>query len=295
MNWQSLCTVALISQLLGLSLLARPAIAAPLVPERPQIVHPKPPRAPAVAPAAEPRPAVTTGENALRGWLVARHHSVLSAGRSGRVDELSVNVDQHVAQGDVLLRLDCGLLREQRKVASAEADMAGKRVAAAFAAEGALVSLLQAEHARALAALQVQEASLRECDLVAPFAGRVAAVSVTRHQYVQTGQVLVHLVNDAELLLEFDAPPAWSGWLRPGFRMQFFVEQTGRSYRAQVQRALIDPAQRERQLRVSAAISGPYAELRAGMSARLPFVMPASSPATDVSPARLLQDLPSPF
>ena len=110
---------------------------------------------------------------------------------------------------------------------------------------------------------------LTKCAVAAPFSGRVAEQKVREQQYVQPGQVLLDIIDDSVLEVEFIMPSRWLSQVRAGSAVHIAVDETGRSYPARVLRmgARVDPVSQS--VKVVAAIDGRPPELMAGMSGRL--------------------------
>jgi hypothetical protein len=77
------------------------------------------------------------------------------------------------------------------------------------------------------------------------------------------------------LELEFIVPSRWLAWLKPGYAFQVRIDETGKTYPAKVQRigARVDPVSQS--VKLSAAISGSFPELIAGMSGKVELQPPA--------------------
>ena len=115
----------------------------------------------------------------------------------------------------------------------------------------------------------MNHAVLSKCSIVAPFAGRVAEQKVREQQYVQAGQPLIDILDDSVLELEFLVPSRWFSSLKPGGRIQVFIDETGKAYPARFIRigARVDPVSQT--VKVAAAIDGRFPELIAGMTGRI--------------------------
>lgn len=85
-------------------------------------------------------------------------------------------------------------------------------------------------------------------------------------QFVQQGNELLEIIGSGPLQLEFIAPSAWQPQLKPGAAFAVRIDETGKSYDAQLVRvgARVDPVSQS--IKITAAITGSHPELMAGMS-----------------------------
>ena len=96
-------------------------------------------------------------------------------------------------------------------------------------------------------------------------------------QFVLPGQLMLDILDDSALELEFIAPSRWLGWLNPGFAFRVRVDDTGKTYPARVQRvgARADPVSQT--VKAVAIIDGHFSELLAGMSGRVIIASPGKT------------------
>lgn len=208
----------------------------------------------------------------VRAQLAARRSAVISAEISARVSRVSVHEGERFHAGDVLIAFDDTTQRAQLE--RAEAILAGaEKTAAANERLVALQSAGQLEAAQAEAELRKARAEvafaramLTRCEIRAPYAGRVADQRIREEEFVQPGQAVLEIIDDAVPQVDFIAPSKWLSWLRPGQKVTVRVEETGRDYEAIVERigAKVDAVSQT--VKVVAGIAGPHPELIAGMS-----------------------------
>jgi RND family efflux transporter MFP subunit len=224
----------------------------------------------------------------VAGTLEAAERAVLRAETSGNVEQVSVEIGQPVAKGDLLLRIEgtvardtlasatTGLEAARRDVEVAERELArSKRLVEA----GAL-----AEHDRELAEAQLLAARARLAegetrvasgrDLVdatavrAPIAGVVSERAVGAGDVVSPGSPLVTIVEPSSLRLEGSVPADAVGQLAVGTPVHFEVQgHPGRVFTGEVARVApaVDPA--TRQIPVLVSIPNPEGALVAGLFA----------------------------
>jgi membrane fusion protein (multidrug efflux system) len=226
---------------------------------------------------AAPAPASALDKREIRAQLTPRRYTTLAA-------EIGATVSPEGARfraGETLVSFDCTLQHAQLNKAKAALGGAEKvwkanlRLAELNAVGRVELEVSEAEVAKARAEVASNAAVIGKCALAAPFAGRVAEQKVREQQYVQPGQVLLEIIDDSVLELDFIVPSRWLAWLKPGHAFQVAIDETGKSYPAKVLRigARVDPVSQS--IKLSAALDGKFNDLLAGMSGRANFAAPA--------------------
>lgn len=223
---------------------------------------------------------VEPGQQELPAQLWAHRFTSLSSEMEAQVERVTVREGSRFAAGDVLIGLDCSLPRSMLHQAQAEARAAQRdyeteqRLLARNPAGRSAFDRSAAKLGQASAQVQLQQVRVNRCSIAAPFGGRVVALNVAQHQYVQPGQVLLEIVDDSQLELRFRMPSAWLATRLPGSRLEVAVDQTGQRYPAVLIGigARVDPASQS--VRVTAALDGDFPALSAGMSGRIRFLAP---------------------
>jgi membrane fusion protein (multidrug efflux system) len=225
-------------------------------------------------------PTGTVGE--IRAQLVPTRYTSIAAELGARISRISVPEAGSFEAGRLLIIFECSVQQAQRDKARAEAQAAE----AQYKANQRLARLnsigeLELEMSRiatlsARAELSLHEALISRCLIHAPFQGRVAEQKVREQQFVQPGQVLMDIIDDSSLELEFLVPSGWLRWLRPGAPLRVKIDETQATYPARFTRigARVDPVSQS--VKVAATIAGRFPELMAGMSGRIE-VTPANT------------------
>ncbi len=186
----------------------------------------------------------------VAGRFVARQAGAVAARTEGAITEMTVQIGDRVAAGDVLAVLDVDRLTWRRdlarataremegrlaaaksELAKAQAELArmeGIRSSAAFnqaryddavqdvaIAEGAAAAAA-AVVARERAALKLAEDDLRHGRLKAPYPGVVSRRHTEAGAYVRVGDPVVSLVNQDDLEIEADVPYNRISGMAPG-------------------------------------------------------------------------------
>lgn len=219
----------------------------------------------------------------IRSQLTAREHAVISSEIAAKIDRMPLREGGTFKKGDLLVAFDDTLQQAQLKRAKAAYEAADRTLAAnerllALKSIGELeYELSKTETTKAGAELSYSEAMLAKCRILAPYAGRVAATHVRDKEFVQAGQPLLEIIDDAVPELEFIAPSAWLAWLAVGQSLTVSIDETARDYPAVIERigARVDPVSRT--IKIVATFTGQPAGLTAGMSGSIHLQPPVST------------------
>jgi RND family efflux transporter MFP subunit len=220
------------------------------------------------------------GPGAARGIVRAVREATLSSRLAARVLEMPLAEGQSFARGDVLLRFDCERQRAEARAAAATVEVQTKTVEThqeldrfnAIGRNELLISIAQLD--KVTAESEALKTSLKDCELRAPYAGRVSQHLVRSFEAVSVSQPLIRIVDGSELELQLIVPSAWLGWLEAGRGFDFAVDETGQRLRARVVRITPDVDPVSKTVRVLGRLQGPARRLQPGMSGTAQFVWP---------------------
>lgn len=220
------------------------------------------------------------GGNELRGQLTPRRFTTLASELAAKVSKVAVREGDRFKEGQVLVSLDCSiqaaqLERARSVLASAEKLHASHRALAEQKVAGKLEAETSAmEAAKARGEMQVMQATVGKCSVVAPFPGRVVEQKVREQQFIQAGGPMLDVLDDSVLELEFIMPSRALAWIKPGQAFQVHLEEMGRLYPAKIARigAKVDPVSQS--VKVIGEITGSFPELVAGMSGKIQLSPP---------------------
>jgi membrane fusion protein, multidrug efflux system len=223
--------------------------------------------------AADALPPLGNGAE-IRAQLTARNYTTLSSEASARIDRIATRVGEHFKRGDVLIAFDCVTQRAQVARARAVATQAEKTAAinqrlAALKSIGELeLDVSRAEVQKAKAELDIADAAASKCEIAAPFNGITVEQKAQAFQYATPGQPLLEILDDRSLEIELIAPSRSMAWLKPGYGFQVHIDETDKTYPAEITRVggRVDPVSQT--IKVFGEIKGDAPELMAGMSGR---------------------------
>lgn len=218
----------------------------------------------------------------VRAQLVPRRFAVVAAEVSAKVSQVHAPEGARFAAGDRLITFDSTLQRAQLERAEASLVAAEKTAAAhqrlvELQSVGQIeAALSEAEVRKARAEVEFARAMLERCAILAPYAGRVADQRVRAEEFVQPGQPVLEIIDDALPEVNFIAPSKWLAWLQVGQGITVHIDETGRTYSARIERigAKVDAVSQS--VKIVAALEGDHPELIAGMSGSVQVTPPGS-------------------
>ncbi|MBR86441.1 MAG: efflux transporter periplasmic adaptor subunit [Rhodospirillaceae bacterium] len=176
----------------------------------------------------------------ILGELKSRQSTILSSEISARIKQITRREGYSFKKGDVLIRLDCSLIRAKHNKTLASL-VAAKRK---YEVEKRLLQLnstgeldvqnAEAEVEKKLADKQADLAQLSKCIIRAPFSGRIVERKAGEHQFAQIGKEILSIIDDKNLEIAFIVPSRWITWLKPGYKFVYRVNETGKSYPSKV-------------------------------------------------------------
>jgi len=210
------------------------------------------------------------------GTLLANEAVIITAEIAGKVTAVAFEDGQQVETGEVLLRLDPGVLAAQRDRAAAqlEVNAANYKRAEALLADQA-TSQQQRDEAYAAwqlarAELKLAEAQLAKTVLRAPFEGRLGLRMVSPGSYIPPGTEVVTLDDTDPLKIEFRVPEVRAADLHVGSAVEVSVDAIpGTTFPGTVYAITPRVAKEGRSIALRARVANPEGKLLPGMFARV--------------------------
>jgi membrane fusion protein, multidrug efflux system len=213
-----------------------------------------------------------SGGQLLRAQIKARESTLISSEMTGRIDQLKLRDGERFTQGQVLVGFNCVL--EEAQLTKAKATLEKKRKTFDVNQKlGKLKSIStlelevsKAEEAEAQADVGVAQATVSRCVVKAPFPGRVTEVAARAFQTVRQGDPLLEIINEKDLEIEFMAPSRALPQLNPGAVFKVVLDETARSYYAEIIRlgGKVDPVSQT--IKVYGKITEDASDVMPGMS-----------------------------
>ncbi len=216
----------------------------------------------------------------IYGKLRPQHKTSLSSEIPARIEKILVREGNRFRKGDVLVVLNCSLIKAKYEkleaiLKAAQAKLAIERRLLELNSTGELdVKNAEAEMGKITADMKAGRVRLSKCVIKAPFSGRVVEVKMGRFQFARVGVEILKIIDDLNLEIVFMVPSSWVNWLKVGYEFEYFVNETSRTYKAKIiQRgAQIDAISRS--IVMIGATIHQQAELIPGMSGIVKFKFP---------------------
>jgi RND family efflux transporter MFP subunit len=242
--------------------------------------------APAVAkteaPAAEP----IVEETLVRGVINPSSESTIASKMTARIIAMPFGEGQSFPAGALLARFDCSQIQAELRAAQA-ASAAYKKTYDTnveldlYEAVGKNeVAVSKANLGKAEAEANAVAAQLSDCEVRAPFAGKVVEQLARAREIAASGQPLLKIQSGRDVEMELILPSNWLTWLQPGATFSFKIDETGNVIRGKVKRfgASVDPVSKT--IRVTAIVTERTGLVLAGMSGTATFDDPRATGGT---------------
>jgi membrane fusion protein, multidrug efflux system len=243
-----------------------------------------------VAALAMPAAPGAGSDDNVRVLLIPALDTTVSSPVVGRIKAIESALGAGFAAGQVLVRFDCEEPVARRDMAIAE--LAGAvetheakvRMRGLDQASDVEVALAASAAAKARAQVALGEAQVGQCNVRAPWAGRIAKVHARNAMSVNAGQPLLDLVKTGPLKLKLSVPSRWLQRMKPGVAFSVAIDETGKAYQARVtaMNSRIDAVSQS--IEIEAAMASSYPDLLAGMSGTARFASVANAPTSALSP-----------
>jgi membrane fusion protein, multidrug efflux system len=251
------------------------------------------------AKAAEAAPAETAkaeaeapavDENLVRGVINPSSESTIASKMTARITAMPYGEGQSFPAGALLARFDCSQIHAELNAAKAAS--AAYRKTYDTNAELDLyeavgkneVAISKANLGKAEAEANAVAAQLSDCEVRAPFAGKVVEQIARAKEIAASGQPLLKIQSGREVELELIVPSKWLTWLQPGAAFAFKIDETGNVIRGKVKRfgASVDPVSKT--IRVTGVVTERNGLVLAGMSGSATFDDPRASGGAAAAP-----------
>lgn len=183
-----------------------------------------------------------------RAIVKANAQATISVFLTATVKRLPFRTGQAFNKGDVVVAFDCARYRADMRAkyavfAARKQEMTNNRRLLRYKAIGASeVAVSKARMREAAALAEVQDALVQQCEVKAPYDGRVVERLINENETPGPNQPLIKIVDTSKTELELIVPSRWLVWLKAGTRFSFQVDETGQRLNAKVSRlgAVVD-------------------------------------------------------
>lgn len=222
----------------------------------------------------------TDSTPAVRGVIRSIDQAELSTDLTARVAKIGFREGQAFKTGDILIAFECDRYRAEAQSADAvyremKVTLDGNVQLDKHGAIGkADVEISKARVSKADAEARSLKVRLAQCEIKAPFDGKVASLSVNPFEQPQPGKPFMSIVGAGRLEVELIAPSNWLAWLKPELSFAFRVDETQKTYRAKILRlgASVDAV--SQMIKAVAVFDEPVTDILPGMSGDATFALP---------------------
>lgn len=191
--------------------------------------------------------------------LVPARETVISSSHDGRISDIPLQNGDRFKKNDVLVRYDCSDLEAEAEMAGVEKKLTDTKIKSSEQ----LFKLdilsdvdrlnIQTEGKQADSKVRMYEARLNDCTIKAGFNGHVTKRLANEGEYTRTDRVLMEVVSDEPLHLEFLLPSKWLRWVDIGAPVDLVLNETERHYSGKVIRiyGAVDPVSQSIQVRAA--------------------------------------------
>ena len=176
----------------------------------------------------------------VRGVVKSNQEAVLSVDLNARVTETPVKAGESFSKDDILVKFDCRIQKAEARAAKAAyaASKSAHRNNVELQQHGAVgeleVNVSKAEMNQALANSEAISARTRDCEILAPYDGRVAELVINTFETSAPNQPLLKIVSSGEFEVQLIVPSSWLSWMKIGSPFEFTVDETGEQLSASV-------------------------------------------------------------
>ena len=184
--------------------------------------------------------AVASTLEPVRGVVKSDQEAVLSVDLNARVTETPVKEGESFSKDDVLVKFDCRIQKAEARAARAAyaASESAHKNNVELQQHGAVgeleVNVSKAEMNQALANSEAISARTRDCEILAPYDGRVAELVINAFETSAPNQPLLKIVSSGEFEVQLIVPSSWLSWMKIGSPFDFTVDETGELLSASV-------------------------------------------------------------
>ena len=224
----------------------------------------------------------------IRGLVVPLYHARLSSRLQATIMRIGPETGEAFKAGDVLVQFDCTAFEADREKARAEAQAAAASLAVkrelsnSGNASKLQAVLAEAELKKSRAAVDMADKQVADCEIKAPYDGRVVERVANAHETVGYRDPLIDIVGVDALELRVFVPSRALRSIDNGSGLELTVDETGERLPAQVIAlgARIDNVSQLIELR--AKFLGDTRRLISGMSGNVRFLtgLAVAGPAT---------------
>jgi RND family efflux transporter MFP subunit len=209
--------------------------------------------------------------------LVANQEATFSSPLSAQIIKLDFHNGDLFKKGDVLVGFDCR--KDQAALQEFRAALTATR--AKYNAQKKLKDLnsiteielmaAYADYQKARAAYDISTARIENCEVKAPYDGRITNRQVNLYETAKEGQELLSIASVENLQAQMLVPSSWLSWMKKDTPLSLTVFETGETYQAKIVRIGGAVDEISQSIMAVAEIKAPGADILPSMSGTAVF------------------------
>ena len=208
----------------------------------------------------------------VRGQVKAAQQSLISSEIQAKIVSMPYGEGDYFEEGSLLVAFDCTLQLAEYDVAKADERSSllqfenNQRLAKLNATSNLELELSEVEYEKAKAIARTQNAHVKRCKIVAPYAGTVSEKLGNEYEIASYTQELLRIVGNDVKDIELIVASDWVSGIEIGQQFNFSVEETAKSYPAKVSRIAPTVDTVSQTVKIYANFEGDAAQIIPGMS-----------------------------
>lgn len=172
--------------------------------------------------------------------LVPIQKAVISSSRDGKIKDIYVHNGDLFKRGDLLLEYVCADVNGEKKVIEAKKNIVDTKVKGSFRLmKLGLISNLEktemdAEKLQVEAQADIVKARINDCQIRAPFDGRVTNRLANPNEYTRTDRVLIEIADTQSMNIQFVVPSRWLRWINVNAPISVYLDDMDQNYEGEV-------------------------------------------------------------
>lgn len=211
-------------------------------------------------------------ERIARGIVGSLARAELSTEIIAVIDEIPFRDGDSFEKGDVLVHLSCGKYEAEARstdavVQARNVELRSKEFLRSKKSIGQTeVDIARAQLLEAQAQADQANFQVEQCQIKAPFSGKVVETLVNQHELTSTNEPLITIIDHKTLEISLIVPSTWLEWLEIGSKFSFEVDETGAVVDAEVFRMGAEVDAVSQTIKITGLFTSHPQNILAGMS-----------------------------
>jgi membrane fusion protein (multidrug efflux system) len=215
----------------------------------------------------------------VSGTILANESTEIRPEISGRIVQLNLKEGVIVPKGSLLVKIYDGDLQAELKKLQVQLQIANKTeerqkellAIGGIAQQDYDLSLLQVSNIKA--DIELTQVAINKTEIRAPYTGRLGLKNISPGAYVTPSTLLTTITEVKQMKIEFSVPEKYSSQIKNGMPIDFSIEGSDKTYKANVlaKESYVDEATRN--LRIRAVVQNIDAYMVPGSFAKVNMIL----------------------